>query len=783
MKKNVISIAAFLAIPFLLSACTPNEPTGSASTTDSTVTTSSNDSKLIAVTQPTNFRLVDGTLHWDDVKGAAGYHVVFGTNTFDTKSSKVDLRDDLKNGENAVQVTALGDGTVTKDSEAASVTLQGTQLDTPVVTVDQEAKAFRWNAVNGATSYRVSYADGVWENVTATTYSFDSYGRFELKVVANGDYNGLSFTLDSLEGSAANALEIVPPAPTNLALANGVLSWDAEVGATAYRVSLDGQVLSDTVADKFYDVSSVITTAGDHNLSVESGAAGGVWSAKVSFAYTATILATPIVAYATTDADGPHFTWDAVENATAYQVYLNGQYTDTVTTTIYYPPEVGTYSIQVKALGAINGHSFYVDSPLSTASDDYEFVAGPVLTVNADKTVTITGIDGADSYGLICDGVKLADRLTADTAYDLIKQGLITKTGIYNLRASAYKGTACIGVGAVAAFNTGRINENELYSFDDAPGLDTFDPIRISVALEDKIIHGDRGYSLKVTTDATNDYCFLDMPLRDVAEDMKKATKITYWAYVVRPEGVTVCDGAKLFGVLSNNGRQPSGGGWQDPVYYEGASLTSGAVVPFGQWVQLSMNLSADNSFVHINEGTIQWLMYPVDDTFGYGQAVAATIYVDDIEYFVPSPSITEQFPVVIIGNGSNDPTKTLQYWSFPNLTLKANTKYSVDVTFSAMNTDGSKLTGNGAWGRRIQWDGSAKAGAAAFYALSNPGAPITYSYEEDGVYQMPDPDDVCSFSYTTTTNDEGKLPIYLLDFLENEFVGVRTCTATKVTA
>ncbi|MCY3913922.1 MAG: cadherin domain-containing protein [Chloroflexi bacterium] len=246
-------------------------------------------------------------LTWDAVSGAAKYRVEYrvgGTDTWTTASDATTgatyTVDDLSCGTSyEVQVSAFGDGVslVAEWGAASTVVTAATALCAPPAptnvaagTVGKTSIPFTWDAVTGATKYRVEYrvsgAD-TWttasDSITAAAYTVEELTcgtSYAVQVSAFGDGASLAaeWGAASTALTAATAL-CAPPAPTNVAAGTvGKTSipftWDAVTGATKYRVEYR---VSD--ADTWTTASDAITAAA---YTVEELTCGTAYEFRVS---------------------------------------------------------------------------------------------------------------------------------------------------------------------------------------------------------------------------------------------------------------------------------------------------------------------------------------------------------------------------------------------------------------------------------------------------------------------------------------------------------------------
>ena len=730
------------------------------------------DSSLPSLPSPSSLSLENGYLYWDEVHGAKQYEVKVNGTSFQTNEPVYRIQDELKEGENRVSVSAEGASNYAASPEATA-SFVGQRLAAPTVSEDPSKLVFSWSEVEGASRYAYRLNEGEWLSCDATRVSLNSYGIYSLQAKALGSYTGSPFSMDSLPSASSSPLRRNPHAASDLTLSKGTLTWKPAMGAESYAALVDGKEAART-EETSAELSSSLFDEGKHTISVVSYA-GEANGEEATLSVTATQLSAPTVTYVD-DEQGPHFHWDAVEHASGYEVqcgssaYRNGPSTD------FFPEGDGDFSISVSALGELSGASFYSDSPASAPSETKSFLAGPSLRYGSGKKVIFDAMNGADSYTLLCDGEVLKENVSSGEEIDVVGDKLLVTSGIYSLRIRAYQDGKGLSTGPSLSFNTGTIGEREIHNFDDAPNLNDLTTTNATAELDDKIVHGDKGYSLKVVTPGGSTWSYLDFYLpKRIRAAMKDAATLSYWLYLPRPSGY-FGDGVHFFGAWNNT----STNGYNDLLYCDGAS-TDSSLIPFDRWVHITSTFDASRSFQYIDKNSMRLVSYPSEPTYGFGKPLAITSYLDDIT-FTTHLHPDELFPSYLVSNGSDDPTKTLQTWSFPGLTTSPNTAYDVTVRFRVMQGDGSDIMGAGTWGRRIQWDGSANLGSS-YYSLCigvngvDP-CPVT---DESGNHVLPTSSTVMETSFRTATDAEGKFKIYLLDFLSGEILGIESAEAMEV--
>lgn len=303
---------------------------------------------------PSGMALDGRELSWDEVEDAEGYTVEIDGETYDTDTHAFTIPDSIF-GEIEVALRAYDGDDVSEWSEGETFELTRT-LDAPEGLV-QDGRTVSWDPVEHAEGYVLSI-DGSEHVVEETSYTMDTLVSGEVRVLALGDEE--SSTQDS---PFSQALTLSAPlnAPENLAFEDGVLSWDAVSNADHYEIKLDGTTVDTTtetaftVSDHTGDIdASVVATSDDE-------AYGDSPESTLSFHIEPSQLERPLNLRVDVDT----LTFDAVDHAEEYEIYVDGTLEDTISTTSYTIPssvldDASSY-IQVKALG-----TDYRNSELST---------------------------------------------------------------------------------------------------------------------------------------------------------------------------------------------------------------------------------------------------------------------------------------------------------------------------------------------------------------------------------------------------------------------------------
>ena len=209
-----------------------------------------------------------------------------------------------------------------------------------VSNITQTSATVSWNAVTGSTEYKV-YLNGTISSTTSST---------------NGTLNGLSpdtqYTVEvsavgpggeSVKASKVfSTLAHVPPdQPTGLIVSdvtqnNAVINWNSVSGATEYKIYLNDNLITTTIATN----GTLNGLSPDTQYTVEISAIGpGGESGKTSAAFE-TLVAMIDPPSQPTGLNVSNITqnnalveWSSVGGATGYKIYLNSEYISTTAST------------------------------------------------------------------------------------------------------------------------------------------------------------------------------------------------------------------------------------------------------------------------------------------------------------------------------------------------------------------------------------------------------------------------------------------------------------------
>ncbi len=295
------------------------------------------------------------------------------------------------------------------------------KLDTPVITVIGDTLS--WTTVSYATSYDISM-NGEVINTKETTYNLSSLetGTYEISVVA------LSTVSEYLTSDASNlvtyyANEQVPLEQTLIApvisVSSHVLTWPVVNHATGYDIYVDG-IFLESITTNTYTYHNEV--AGTYSLTVIATSTDILFLDSVASSAVSVVVNEPIVdpvslATPAVSINSDVLSWSAIEHATEYIIYLNGEEFVKVNETSYDLTQIvkaNNYQITIKA---VSNDAAYKMSDTSN-SVGYKVEVKPV-DLSSPLVMYIKGSDKMPTFNasqLMVKGSEF-DQVTDYTSY------------------------------------------------------------------------------------------------------------------------------------------------------------------------------------------------------------------------------------------------------------------------------------------------------------------------------------------------------------------------------
>lgn len=229
------------------------------------------------------------TLKWKMVKNAVSYTVAVNGVDYDNGNKTSFALKNFAKGELEIAVKPVTDGY--NSPKAAELTYDKQTLAAPYdIRIDNIT--LKWNAVDGATSYRIYIEGKAYEtegnetefNLLECSYAWLERQNCIITVQAIGEKS-------SLESDPVNARYMVDveylEMLTTLTYGNNTLTWDPVIGATAYEVQVnDGSILTVYDGEAFCEI--VLNKAGENVIKVRylQDVFPSEWAEIKVFAYT-----------------------------------------------------------------------------------------------------------------------------------------------------------------------------------------------------------------------------------------------------------------------------------------------------------------------------------------------------------------------------------------------------------------------------------------------------------------------------------------------------------------
>lgn len=339
----------------------------------------------------------------------------------------------------------------------------GEQLSAPIISKND--KTVSWTAVDNASGYEVTVNGGTPIAVEGTKYVLTetAAGDYKITVKALGDGKKFLDSEQSNEVTITVTAAVVIPTKTTLAApvltSDGVeITWSAVEHATGYEVYVDGE-LAVTQQDLAFTLS--VADVGDYQITVKAVSTDANYlTSAASNAVTVTIEPSKLLAPVVTAQDNV-FTWQAINHAASYQVYVDGvKQGEPVTETTFTlnATEFKTYSVTVKALSSDKN---FVESNFSAAvayTKEKQPVEAPILKAVSQqgklaKTITWDNTAGASAYEVYVNG-ELAETVEFDAekeTYAFVVEG---EAGEYEIYVKAITADETTSLDAVSKITT-----------------------------------------------------------------------------------------------------------------------------------------------------------------------------------------------------------------------------------------------------------------------------------------------------------------------------------------
>jgi hypothetical protein len=318
---------------------------------------------------------------------------------------------------------------------------------------------FTWNAVSGATGYKIQFDNETPLVLTGTSYSrsFTTLGLHTWKVLASNGAGESGWSIPGLLTIEFGKPTLISPANAFNYFAGSFInfSWTVVNGAESYDLEIDaGTPFASiiNVVGTSYSKTADALAAGTHTWHVRAklGASLSVWSATQSYSITGVPsvpgLISPASGITVYGETVINFTWNASANAASYQIQFDAEAPVFVTGTTYSRAfsTAGMHSWKVLAVNAAGS------SPWSNANTFTMELGAPTLSAPADATTfnvgstinfTWSSIPGATSYDVEFDNGMPNATITSVNVANLNLLTTATMAGSHTWRVRSKQNT------------------------------------------------------------------------------------------------------------------------------------------------------------------------------------------------------------------------------------------------------------------------------------------------------------------------------------------------------
>jgi len=368
---------------------------------------------------------------WNSVSAATSYKVYYGTSSSAITSLASGAvtgtsytHNGLSNGTTYYyNITAQDDGTESTRSQTVSMlTLSGIPGNLRSTASTYNSTSIAWDAVTGATSYKVYYAASAEGSKTlaGTVSSGTSYNHTSLAANTTR-YYFVTAVNSTGEGSYTDALSVrtllAPLSKPNnvtataLSTASIQVTWDAVVGATSYKIyrgtgtNSQGFLLDTVTTTSYTDTGLSAVTYWYVILALNADNVESPQSASAS------MIPKPNIPSNVKSSVRDYYievslSWDSVPGAASYRVYYATSSTGTKTlagtTTSRYYDHAGTanttYYYWVTAVNAAGESDYSLQTPAVTTPPAAPMNLRATATTTTSITIVWDAVDGAEQY-------------------------------------------------------------------------------------------------------------------------------------------------------------------------------------------------------------------------------------------------------------------------------------------------------------------------------------------------------------------------------------------------
>ncbi|NLN50818.1 MAG: hypothetical protein GX149_04270, partial [Acholeplasmataceae bacterium] len=337
---------------------------------------------VIRLDQILNMTLDKDTITWDVIEGADNYTLLVNVNRITLEDNTYCFSDD-NSGTYSIKISANSNDTNIYGSVNKEFVYEKLETATNLKSLDY---LISWDSVNNATSYVLDVNDELIE-VNQNSYLLEEVliGKNYIKVYPVGDNNYY------IDGNYTQSIEVIKLETLNVEINDSVFTWEVVNYSGGFMVKVNDQEI-----DLGYQISFVLDETypeGSYTVSVKAYNN----SENIIFSnYSTPIEVNKLTNNINLEVVEGILTWDEVEDASGYELVVNGNKYTTTNNYLNNILEEGSLTVVIKALG--DDESF-VNGDYSSEFN-FAKVNDPKLN-HLDGVLSWTEIDKVSSYQVI----------------------------------------------------------------------------------------------------------------------------------------------------------------------------------------------------------------------------------------------------------------------------------------------------------------------------------------------------------------------------------------------
>jgi hypothetical protein len=342
---------------------------------------------------------------WDAQAGATSYELeIDGSQVIELDKNEY-IHSNLKpNTTNTYRARPKnGNGTGEWSELVTAATLPSIPANFAVSAVSGSAISLRWDSVEGASGYDIEVDGTVSYNDNKTEFVHENLGKNEehtYRVRArNGNVAG------EWTGEIRKSTLLAAPANLKVTISGNEvkIEWDMVVGADGYGLEIDGTEIKLDANTEY--TQTVLDSGVKHTYRVRAykGSEAGEWSDTST--KTTKIGKPAKVEVTTTSSISIDISWNKVEEASGYDLMVDGKIIENVVTNAYSHTDLAPNTMHTYMVRARDNENIGEWTNKISAFTNVAVPAG-IAAISKSNSIIITWdeVDGAESYEIMADG-------------------------------------------------------------------------------------------------------------------------------------------------------------------------------------------------------------------------------------------------------------------------------------------------------------------------------------------------------------------------------------------